>query len=74
VVVCPPLVFFAACLCCQALLAGSGFAFLEGVLVTLGLAAPWLFTGTALAIVIALGRGLRWKLAGQARVAGCGGG
>jgi hypothetical protein len=66
VVVCPPLVFLAACLCCQALVSGGGFAFLEGVLVTLGLAAPWLFTGTGLGIVIAFGRGFRWRLAQSA--------
>jgi hypothetical protein len=60
VAVCPPLVFLAACACCQALTSAGAFSFLEGILVTLGLAAPWLFTGTALAIVIAVGRGLRW--------------
>jgi hypothetical protein len=59
VVVCPPLVFFAACACSQALTSDGALSFLEGVLVTLGLAAPWLFTGTALAIVIAVGRGFR---------------
>jgi hypothetical protein len=62
VVVCPPPVFFAACVCSQALTSDGAFSFLEGILVTLGLAAPWLFIGTALAIVIAAGRGFRPRL------------
>jgi hypothetical protein len=61
-VVCPPLVFFAACACCQAIVSAGAFSFLEGLLVTLGLAARWLFTGTALTIVIAFGRGFRVRL------------
>jgi hypothetical protein len=64
VVVCPPLAFFAACLCVQVLTSSGTFGMLEGVLVTLGLAAPWLFTGTALTIAIAFGRGLRWTRRG----------
>jgi hypothetical protein len=31
----------------------------EGILVTLGTSAPWLFTGTGLTIAIALARGFR---------------
>ncbi len=59
VVVCPPLIFLAGCLCAEAVTASGKFAFAEGVVVTLGTSAPWLFTGTALTIVIALGRGYR---------------
>lgn len=59
VVVCPPLLFLAGAVCAQALTAAGGFMAAEGVLVMLGTAAPWLFTGTALAVVIALGRGYR---------------
>jgi hypothetical protein len=59
VVVSPPLIFLAGCLCTEAVSASGKFAFAEGVAVTLGTSAPWLFTGTALTIVIALGRGYR---------------
>jgi hypothetical protein len=59
VVVCPPLIFLAGCLCAEAVSASGKFAFAEGVAVTLGTSAPWLFTGTALTVVIALGRGYR---------------
>ena len=59
VVVCPPLMFLAGAACAQALTAAGGFMAAEGVLVMLGTAAPWLFTGTALTVVIAVGRGYR---------------
>jgi len=59
VVVCPPLVFLAGCVCAKAVTSTGMFALAEGVLVTLGTSAPWLFTGTGLTIVIALGRGFR---------------
>jgi hypothetical protein len=59
VVVCPPLVFLAACICAEAVASSGKFAMAEGILVTLGTSAPWLFTGTAIVIVIALGRGFR---------------
>jgi hypothetical protein len=59
VVVCPPLIFLAGCLFAKAVTSSGRFALAEGVLVTLGTSAPWLFTGTALTIVIALGRGFR---------------
>jgi hypothetical protein len=62
VVVCPPLVFFAACVCSQALTSDGTLYFLEGILVTLGVAAFWLFVGTALAIAIAAGRGFRPRI------------
>jgi hypothetical protein len=62
VVVCPPLAFFAGTVCAQLITAPGGFAAAEGILVTLGIAAPWLFTGTALTIVIAVGRGYRPEL------------
>jgi hypothetical protein len=68
VVVCPPLLFLAGAVCAQALTAAGGFMAAEGVLVTLGTAAPWLFTGTALAVVIAVGRGYRPTLPGRASI------
>jgi hypothetical protein len=58
-VVCPPLIFLAGCVCAEAVTSSGMFGLAEGVLVTLGTSAPWLFTGTALTIVIALGRGFR---------------
>ena len=59
VVVCPPLAFFAGSVLAQLLTAPDAFSAATGILITLGLSAPWLFTGTALAVVIALGRGWR---------------
>jgi hypothetical protein len=59
VVVSPPLLFLAACVCVQVLTASGMFMAAEGILVTLGTSAPWLFTGTALTVVIAVGRGYR---------------
>jgi len=58
-VVCPPLAFCAGSVLTQVLTAPDGFSAAEGILVTLGSSAPWLFTGTALTIAIALGRGYR---------------
>jgi hypothetical protein len=59
VVVCPPLLFLAGSVCAELISAPSTFLAAEGILVTLGTLAPWLFTGTALTIVIAFGRGYR---------------
>ena len=59
VVVCPPLVFLAGCIFARAVTSSGKFAIAEGILVTLGTSAPWLFTGTGLTIAIALGRGFR---------------
>jgi hypothetical protein len=67
VVVCPPLVFLAGCLCAEAVTSSGRFALAEGVLVTLGTSAPWLFTGTGLVMVIALGRGFRPAIPGLTR-------
>jgi hypothetical protein len=58
-VVCPPLAFATGSLLVQVVTAPDGFSALAGILVTLGSSAPWLFTGTALTVVIALGRGWR---------------
>ena len=58
VAICPPLVFFATCVCAQALTSTDRFSTEVGIVVTLGTSAPWLFVGTALAVVIALCRGL----------------
>ena len=59
VVVCPPLAFLAGSVLAQLLTAPDAFSVATGILITLGLSAPWLFTGTALTVVIALGRGWR---------------
>jgi hypothetical protein len=58
-VVCPPLAFCAGTVLVQVFTAADGFSAATGILVTLGDAAPWLFTGTALTAAIALGRGWR---------------
>src|SRR6516164_11281113 len=58
-VVAPPLLFFAGSTCAQLLTAPGTFLAAEGILVTLGTSAPWLFTGTALTVVVAVGRGYR---------------
>ena len=59
VVVAPPLLFFAGSACAQLLTAPGTFLAAEGILVTLGTSAPWLFTGAALTVVVAIGRGYR---------------
>jgi hypothetical protein len=59
VLVCPPLAFLAGAVCAQLITAPGGFAAAEGILVTLGTSAPWLFAGTILTIAIAVGRGYR---------------
>jgi hypothetical protein len=64
VVVCPPLTFLAGSILAQAITAADAFSAAAGILVTLGTSAPWLFTGTGLTVVIALGRGWRPELAG----------
>ena len=62
-VVCPPLAFLAGSVLAQAITAADAFSAAAGILVTLGISAPWLFTGTGLTVVIALGRGWRPELA-----------
>ena len=62
VMVCPPLVFLAGSVCAQLITAPDSFSAAEGILVTLATSAPWLFTGTALTIAIAFGRGYRPKM------------
>src|ERR1035437_8490610 len=52
VVVCPPLAFLAGTVCAELITAPGGFAAAEGILITLGTSAPWLFTGTTLTLVI----------------------
>jgi len=74
-VVCPPLAFFTGSVLAQVLTAPDGFSAAEGILVTLGSSAPWLFTGTVLTVAIALGRGYRPRmparsLPGHLRAAG----
>ena len=59
VVVAPPLLFFAGSTCAELITAPGTFLAATGILVTLGTSAPWLFTGTALAVVVAIGRGYR---------------
>ena len=59
VVVAPPLLFFAGSVCAEVITAPGTFLAAEGILVTLGTSAPWLFTGAALTVVVAIGRGYR---------------
>jgi hypothetical protein len=64
VVVSPPLIFFVAVACAESVSssAATGHAGLlaaaEGTILTLAAAAPWLFGGEALGLVLALFRGL----------------
>jgi Domain of unknown function (DUF6542) len=67
VMVCPPLLFLAGCACAEAATASGPFMAAEGTLVTLGTSAPWLFTGTALTVVVAIGRGYRPTIPGMPR-------
>jgi hypothetical protein len=70
-VVAPPLLFFAGSVCAELITAPGTFLAATGILVTLGTSAPWLFTGTALTIVVAIGRGYRPGMAlGPGRSAG----
>lgn len=59
VVVAPPLLFFAGSTCAELLTAPGTLLAAAGILVTLGTSAPWLYTGTALTVVVAIGRGYR---------------
>ena len=59
VVVCPPLAFFTGSVLAQLLTAPDVFSVVIGILITLGSSALWLFTGTGLTVLIALGRGWR---------------
>jgi hypothetical protein len=59
VVVAPPLMFFAGSACAELITAPGTFLAAEGILVTLGTTAPWLYTATALTVVVAVGRGYR---------------
>jgi hypothetical protein len=58
VAVTPPMLFFGAILLEETLTASGTIDVFEGILVTLGDAAWWLFAGTALTVLIALIRGL----------------
>lgn len=64
VVVCPPLAFLAGSVLAQVLTAPDAFSAATGILITLGISAPWLFTGAGLTVVIAFGRGWRPDLPG----------
>jgi hypothetical protein len=62
VVVSPPLIFFVAVVCAESVSSsaatGGLLAAAEGTILTLAAAAPWLFGGEALGLVLALFRGL----------------
>jgi hypothetical protein len=58
IAVSPPLIFFIACVFAEWLTASGTFSTLEGIFVTLGTAAPWLFLGSALSLVVTICRGL----------------
>lgn len=62
VAVSPPLLFFAAVAIEKIITASGMLTALEGTVVALADAAPWLFAGTALTVVIALLRGLRTEV------------
>jgi hypothetical protein len=64
VTIAPPLLFCVALVGVKAVTATGDMALstAEGVAVTLAGAAPWLFTGTALSLVIAWSRGLRERV------------
>src|SRR6201995_4785514 len=64
--VCPPLTFLAGSILAQVITAADSFSAAAGILVTLGTSAPWLFTGTGLTVVIALGRGWGARRGGPA--------
>jgi len=64
VVVCPPLAFFAGSVLAQLLTAPDAFSVATGILITMAISAPWLFTGAGLTVAIALGRGWRPDLPG----------
>jgi uncharacterized protein DUF6542 len=64
VVVCPPLAFFTGSVLAQLLTEPDMFSAAIGILVTLGSSALWLFTGTGLTVLIALGRGWRPDIPG----------
>jgi hypothetical protein len=70
VMVCPPLTFLAGLVCAELITAPDAFSAAEGILVTLATSAPWLFTGTALTIAIAFGRGYRPTIRLPARMRG----
>jgi len=59
VVVCPPLAFFTGSVLAQLLTTPDIFSAAVGILITLGTSTLWLFTGTGLTALIALGRGWR---------------
>src|SRR5580693_2554611 len=59
VVVAPPLLFLVGSACAEVITASGTFLAAEGIVVTLGTSAPWLFTATALTVVVAIGRGYR---------------
>jgi hypothetical protein len=61
-IVCPPLAFFAGSMLAQALTALDTFSAAVGILVTLASSASWLFTGAAVTVAIALGRGWRPRM------------
>ena len=63
IVVSPPAIFLAACACAETLTAPGTLAAFTGTFVTLGTSAPWLFTGTALVLIVALNRGLAREIA-----------
>ena len=70
VVVCPPLAFGAGTVLATALTVPGTLLVMETILVTLGSAAPWLFTGTLLTAAIAFGRGYRPGTSRRYRPAG----
>jgi hypothetical protein len=58
VVVSPPVLFLVACLCAKLATANGLVTAMSAAVVTLAGVAGWMITGTGLALVIALGRGV----------------
>jgi hypothetical protein len=58
VTVSPPVIFLVACMLAEWIAASGTFQTLEGIFVTLGTSAPWLFIGTGLTLAIGFYRGL----------------
>jgi hypothetical protein len=62
VVVSPPVLFLVACLCAKLATASGVITAMSAAVVTLAGVAGWMITGTGLALVIALGRGVAGEI------------
>jgi hypothetical protein len=67
VVVSPPALFLVACVCAKLATAPGLVTAMSAAVVTLAGVAGWMITGTGLAVMIALGRGVRREVCDLAR-------